>query len=328
MPGDGGWIVPDEDDGYYIYGLIDPAAKRRTKDDLLSIFYVGKGITRRMFDHEREVLANLRAEVDLVPRGSKAERIRDILERGETIPAVRLSAGYTDEKDALRAEALAIALVNSVLKQAGQPELTNSNRGYHAGFLPMREYIKFILVEDFLIPPDATEQVLLVKGDTRELPAGGHQLLQHGLRDDLTPWRGRIKILGYGAQKDEFSRPGWDPENPWDDDEARERARRYWRIGRDTVKGWLEDPGSAPQYLLLAIPSGADTVVRYAWRIDADGEWEYHLNADGDWYAWGVPLGRRDHDHRLRGKKLLEVRNGNEVQVLQNHAHGWRVLNI
>ena len=204
--------MPDEDDGYYIYGLIDPAAKRRTKDDLLSIFYVGKGITRRMFDHEREVLANLRAEVDLVPRGSKAERIRDILERGETIPAVRLSAGYTDEKDALRAEALAIALVNSVLKQAGQPELTNSNRGYHAGFLPMREYIKFILVEDFLIPPDATEQVLLVKGDTRELPAGGHQLLQHGLRDDLTPWRGRIKILGYGAQKDEFSRPGWDPE--------------------------------------------------------------------------------------------------------------------
>lgn len=320
--------MSDADNGYYIYGLIDPAAKRRTKDDLLSIFYVGKGKNRRMFNHEKEALADLRAEMDLVPCGSKAERIRTILERGETIPVVRLSTGYNDSEDAFRAEALAIALVNSVLKQAGQPELTNSNRGYHAGFLPMREYIKFVFVEDFLIPADATEPVLLVKGDTRELPAGGHQVLQGGLRDDLNPWRNRIKILGHGALQDEFSRPGWDFENPWDDDEARQRARRYWPISRETVRGWLEDPGSVPRYLLLAIPSGADTVVRYAWQIDADGDWEYHLNAEGDWYAWGVPLGRRDHDHRLLGKKLLEERGSKEVQVLQNHAGGWRVLNV
>lgn len=32
-----------------------------------------------------------------------------------------------------------------------------------------------------------------------------------------------------------------------------------------------------PRYLLLAIPSGADTVVRYAWQINADEDWEYHL---------------------------------------------------
>jgi hypothetical protein len=320
--------VSEADDDYYIYGLIDPAMKRRTKDDLLSIFYVGKGKNRRMFNHEKEALADLRAEMDLVPHGSKAERIRAILERGETIPAVRLSSGYTDSEDALRAEALAIALVNSALKQSQQPELTNSNRGYHAGFLPMREYIRFVFVEDFLIPPDAAEPVLLVKGDTRQLPAGGHHVFQEGLREDLNPWRKRIKVLGRGAQRDEFSRPGWDLENPWDDDEARERARRYWPIGRDTVRSWLEDPESMPRHLLLAIPSGADTVVRYAWQIDVDGDWEYHLDPDGDWYAWGVPLGRRDHDHRLLGKKLLEDRDGKEVQVLQNHAGGWRALNV
>ena len=31
------------DEGLYVYGLIDPAVRRRTKDDLLSVFYVGKG---------------------------------------------------------------------------------------------------------------------------------------------------------------------------------------------------------------------------------------------------------------------------------------------
>jgi hypothetical protein len=57
--------------------------------------------------------------MDLVARGSKADRIRAILERGETIPAIRLSAGYKDADDTMLAETLAIALVNSVLKHAG-----------------------------------------------------------------------------------------------------------------------------------------------------------------------------------------------------------------
>jgi hypothetical protein len=139
---------------------------------------------------------------------------------------------------------------------------------------------------------------------------------------------GRIKILEYGAQKDEYSRPGWDPENPWDDDEARKPPRRYWRIGRDTVRGWLEDPGSAPEYVLLAIPSGADTVVRYPWQIDTDEEREYHLNADDDWYASVCLSAGETTATDFGGKKLLEVRNGNEVQVLQNHVHGWRILNV
>lgn len=314
--------------GFYVYGLIDPAVRRQTKDDLLSVFYVGKGKNERWRDHERDELQSLRRELHLVTRGSKAERIRKILDRGEEISAIRLSSGYKDSKDAEFAEALTIALLNTILKQAGLDELTNGTRGNHAGFLPLTRHFKFVSSDKLLIPPDGDEPVLLVKGDTRELPVGGQRVLGEGLPEELGPWRNQIKILGYGDPQDEFPRPGWDPENPWDDGEARERGRRYWPIGRAKVRGWLKAPMSAPRHLLLAIPSRAGTAVRYAWEIDAGDEWEYYVNNDGEWYGWGVPLGRRNHDHPLLGKVLVERRNGKDVQVLQNYAGGWRVLNV
>ena len=204
----------------------------------------------------------------------------------------------------------------------------SGTRGNHAGFLPLPRHFKFVNSDRLLIPPDAAEPVLLVKGDIRELPAGGHRVLGEGLPEELRPWRNQIKILGYGDPQDEFPRPGWNHDDPWDDDEARERGRRYWPIGRDTVRNWLEAPASAPRYLLLAIPSGAGTAVRYAWEIDPGDEWEYHVTDNGEWYGWGVPLGRRDHDYSLLGKVLVEQRNGKEVQVLQNYAGGWRILNV
>ncbi len=316
------------DEGFYVYGLIDPAIRRQTKDDLLSVFYVGKGKNERWRDHEQDERRDLRRELHLLTRGSKAERIRKILDRGEDLPGIRLSGGYKDSKDAEFAEALTIALLNTILKQAGLDELTNGTRGNHAGFLPLARHFKFVNTKELIIPPDVAEPVLLVKGGTRELAAGGHRVLGEGLPEELDPWRNQIKVLGYGDPRDEFPRPGWNPDDPWDDDEARERGRRYWPIGHDTVRGWLENPGSAPRYLLLAIPSRLGTAVRYAWKIDADGEWEYHVTGDGQWYGWGVPLGRRHHDHRLLGKVLVEQRNGKDVQVLQNYAGGWRVLNV
>jgi hypothetical protein len=118
-----------------------------------------------------------------VTRGSKAERIRKILGRGEQIPAIRLSSGYNDPKDAEFAEALTIALLNTILKQAGLDELTNGTRGNHASFLPLARHFKFVNSGKLVIPPDTAESVLLVKGDARSCrrrapgarrgPAGG-----------------------------------------------------------------------------------------------------------------------------------------------------------
>jgi hypothetical protein len=132
------------DEGYYIYGLVDPLALHQTGDQLLSIFYVGKGNRSRWAHHETEERRALnREEVRLERRSSKAERIRMILDRGQQVPAVRLSAGYLNEADAYRAEALAIDTVNAVLVAAGRPTLTNATPGHHAGFVWLGEHFAF-----------------------------------------------------------------------------------------------------------------------------------------------------------------------------------------
>lgn len=100
--------------GYDVYGLIDPKARRETGDDLLSIFYVGKGKDLRWREHEKEVRQKWeKEELLLERRGSKAQRIREILDRGEQVRAIRLSGGYPNSEDAYRAESLAIDLVDS-----------------------------------------------------------------------------------------------------------------------------------------------------------------------------------------------------------------------
>jgi hypothetical protein len=315
-------------DSYYIYALIDPAEKRATGDDLLSTFYVGKGRNDRLNDHERDELRDLDREMNIVTWGSKAERIRDILGRGERIQAIRLSTGYRSSDDAFRAESLAIALISSMLKVAGKQPLTNGNPGNYSGFLPVDDHFRFVASERFEVLADGSDPVLLVKGIAAAMPAGGHRVLGQGLPEDLRPWQDQITILTDGDPDQEYTRRGWDPDDPWDDTEARERGRRYWRIKRGTIAGWLQDPETSPRRLLLAIPAGADTVVRYMWDINADGVWEYCVSGSGEFYGWGIPLGKRLYRHRLLGKSLIEDRNGKLVQVLQNYNHGWRVLNI
>ena len=98
------------------------------------------------------------ANCTFVTRGSKAERIRKILDRGEDLPGIRLSGGYKDSKDAEFAEALTIALLNTILKQAGLDELTNGTRGNHAGFLPLARHFKFVNTKELIIPPDAVSR--------------------------------------------------------------------------------------------------------------------------------------------------------------------------
>ncbi|OZM76577.1 hypothetical protein [Pseudonocardia sp. MH-G8] len=73
-------------------------------------------------------------------RSSKAERIRKILDRGQQVSAIRLSAGYVDGDDAYEAEAFAIDAVDAALAAAGRPPLTNATPGRYAGFVWLREH--------------------------------------------------------------------------------------------------------------------------------------------------------------------------------------------
>ena len=113
--------------------MIDPKALRETKNDLASIFYVGKE-KDRWAAHEKDARKALEhEEVLLEQSGSKAQRIRQILDRGETTAAIRISGGYADEEDAYRAESLAIDLVSTLLSALGRPPLTNATLGTTLG---------------------------------------------------------------------------------------------------------------------------------------------------------------------------------------------------
>lgn len=157
------------------------------------------------------------------------------------------------------------------------------------------------------------------------MPAGGHvQVRSPELGSELARWQHRFNVLAFSENGPEFERRGWDPNDPWDDGEARERARRYWPLGDKNVLGWFESPKSIPSVLLLGIPDKGKTVVRYAWEIDPEGRWEYYPEIT----RWGVPLGRRIHEHRVLGRALCETRNGKRVQVLLGHLSGCRTLQV
>jgi hypothetical protein len=79
---------------------------------------------------------------------------------------------------------------------------------------------------------------------------------------------------------------------------------------------------SMPGAVILGVPAGNKTVVRYAWETDPDGIWEYFPRSAES----GVPLGRRLPSHPALGKVPYEVRDGRRVQVPWNHVDGCRVL--
>jgi hypothetical protein len=255
-----------------------------------------------------------------------------ILDRGQQVPAVRLSAGYLNEADAYRAEALAIDTVNAVLVAAGRPTLTNATPGHHAGFVWLGEHFAFTeTVEQDVDPAAAAEQgqgvtEIFVKGTSDSIMRPGQRLATASvLPDEVTDLAERvvaIDSLGEDHPETIESR-GWDPFDPWTDLEARERARRYWPIAAHRVRSWLADPETSPRCLLLGIPEpDGRTVVRYAWQIDPQGSWEFYIDSR----RWGIPLGKRVRDHPRLGSALYETKNGRRQQVLTGYASGIRVL--
>jgi hypothetical protein len=322
-----------DDESYYIYGLVDPLALHQTGDQLLSIFYVGKGNRTRWAHHEAEERRALnREEVRLERRSSKAERIRMILDRGQQVPAIRLSAGYLNEADAYRAEALAIDTVNATLAAAGRPPLTNATPGHRAGFVWLGEHFTFTETTEQDVDPAAAPDEgqgvteIFVKGTSDSFTRPGQRRsTAAALPDDVRDLTGRVVAIdSLGEDHPEaIESRGWDPFNPWTDQEARERARRYWPIAAYRVRSWLVEPGTLPACLLLGIPEpGGRTVVRYVWQIDPQGLWEFYVDSR----RWGVPLGERVRDHPRLGSALYETKNGRRQQVLAGYAAGIRVL--
>lgn len=96
--------------GYYVYVLKDP----RTGD----VFYVGKGLGNRIFQH-------VACALDSPTANEKLDRIRDICNSGHSVTHFVLRHGLT-ETSAFEVEAAAIDLL-------GFDNLTNAQGGHYSG---------------------------------------------------------------------------------------------------------------------------------------------------------------------------------------------------
>lgn len=322
----------------YVYMLIDEAKfkaqKKEKKNQFGAAIYVGKGTGSRMHEHNQQVLRALDDEVKLgaLRNTKKIEALMRNIREGKAVKAVRISAGYSSDRDAFRAERLAIDMINSFLKSQGRASLLNAISGHGAGACDIGEHFIMAACEEYVLDPKkSATQAILVKTAT-------HDSIDGQFRTKKEPFTFKSKVIPsialMGTEvRRRKERRAWDPLAPWNDEEAKARCCRYWPIAKDKVVGWLTDkPLDRPTVLLGGVPDGSETVVRFAWRIDYSAKnpsdpnrWEYY-----DWgknSRWGIPIGERVK-HPLLGKKLMEKRNGKKVQVLLAFPHGVRVLGI
>ena len=84
--------------GYYVYALTDPRDNK--------IFYIGKGINNRIFQHEEKL-----------DNSNKSNRIKEILSSGNKIKKLIISYGLS-EKEAFVAESALINIMNYIDSQS------------------------------------------------------------------------------------------------------------------------------------------------------------------------------------------------------------------
>lgn len=93
--------------GYYVYALIDP---RKKKSDLRRVFYVGKGVGSRCFDHAREKIGRRTADDEPNP---KLELIRSIRASTGAPPLIEIICHGLTNADAGRVEAILIKMLRT-----------------------------------------------------------------------------------------------------------------------------------------------------------------------------------------------------------------------
>ena len=125
--------------GYYVYLLLDP--------DTNQVFYVGKGVANRIFEHLYEAAENP-DEYD------KLAVIRDIQRRGKDVQCIFHRHGLS-EKEAFEVE-------SSLIDFIGLANITNRVHGHHAddrGHMTIRE----VKARYDAPEADIVEPVLLIK---------------------------------------------------------------------------------------------------------------------------------------------------------------------
>jgi uncharacterized protein len=129
--------------GWYVYALRDPRDKK--------IFYIGKGIGQRVFQHAQD------AEADELVESHKFTRIRDIHAAGHQVDTIILRHRISNERMAYEVEA---AVIDAM--QIAGVQLTNVVVGHGKEFAAMTAQTINALYETTPAPP-ITEPCVLLK---------------------------------------------------------------------------------------------------------------------------------------------------------------------
>lgn len=329
---------------FYVYALSSTPVDQSETFDPSSIFYVGKGTGKRWESHFTEAQQEIARLADETEQElpAKFAAIRGIIEEAEGNldfeNYVYIVKGGLEEKNAFLLEALTIEL----LAKAGVA-LTNLVRGHHSADLlkpagEVRRYygaeplaVDRILAKDvgaFLPGGERDDEILCiaVKGSIADMDL--REDVPWGEENDETRFAGGVAYT-VSSTAVEGGRRGWDPDDPWTDEEARERARHYWNISPRNVELLQEisRDGRLELVLLIQDPRAGQSTIRYHWKIDADGEWIdywHYLDDEHVWHATqvGLPLGEKfeEAEDPLLGRTPRRVEDGR--QLLEAMASG------
>ncbi|MFT3660903.1 MAG: GIY-YIG nuclease family protein [Gordonia sp. (in: high G+C Gram-positive bacteria)] len=295
---------------YYVYGIVDPTElpeKTETLADQLSaVIYVGKGIGSRSEAHAAEARKILEDEAESERAndseyGAKLDRLVALYRQGHEPRTVKLSAGFEIEADAYAVEAFAIEAINALRIAQGKPPLTNRIKGHGIAIEPLPQYISRLSVEKTQVTDRSGdgELAILVACDTDPIGDGRYVPDSNGELPARIAGYGPGRVIAMKWVGEAPERRGWDVHMPWDDEEARRRGQRYWPIGIDQMSTWLAHPETAPRYLLLGVKEDKRRIIRYAWRINPEGAWEYYGFDSKRSHIWGVPITEPVNDHPL-----------------------------
>lgn len=124
--------------GSYVYLLRDPSNKE--------VFYVGKGVGNRVFDHVACALTDAK-------ESAKLDRIRTIQKSGKSVEHFVLRHGLTEQA--------AFEVETAVIDFAGMPNLSNIQSGHYSTDFGIKTTEEVIAM--YSAPPFATsESVLLI----------------------------------------------------------------------------------------------------------------------------------------------------------------------
>ncbi|NDW11461.1 hypothetical protein D0T50_00975 [Bacteroides sp. 214] len=226
--------------GCYVYILIDPRDK--------TVFYVGKGVANRVFDH-------VGCALDSETENDKYNLIREITSEGYCVEHLILRHGI-DEKTALEIESCVIDLFDYLYIITGKPSLTNIVKGHNSWTRGLKTVDEIIQLYD--AKPVTLEEPCIIININRKYDAHmDDEKLYEATRASwvLGPKRNKAKyvVAAYrGLVREIYEIESWNP--------IYDRWEFFGKIADEPIRSKYKN-GSLEKY----IKKGGQNPIRYSF---------------------------------------------------------------